>query len=145
MARFGFSALCAVSLLTFAGCAPTRDFPPLDDVKTVTLALPQDHLRQTIADRERVAALVDYLNDRRSGWKPVSGAYATPLRLKFFDGRGKDVAYVLVGTGGIVRSGYFRSSRLDETWKETRRLCQLLGRQTYRRVCGSQQMFGANL
>jgi hypothetical protein len=137
--------LCAASLLVLAACAETRDFPPLDDVKTVTVVLPQAHLRKTIADRERVGALVDYLNNRRAGWKPVSGTYATPLRLKFFDERGKDVAYVLVGTGGIVRSGYFRSSRLDETWKETRRLCQLLGRSDYRRVCGSEQMFGRNL
>ncbi len=145
MARFGLPALCAALLLASAGCAETRDFPPLDDVKTVTVVLPQAHLRQTIADRDRVAGLVDYLNNRRAGWKPVSGAYATPLRLKFFDERGKDVAYVLVGTGGIVRSGYFRSSRLDETWKETRRLCQLLGRAAYRRVCGSEEMFGRSL
>jgi hypothetical protein len=144
VARFGRPALCAALFLVLAGCAETRDFPPLDDVKTVTVVLPP-HVRQTIADRERVGALVDYLNNRRAGWKPVSGAYATPLRLKFFDGRGKDVAYVLVGTGGIVRAGYFRSSRLDETWKETRRLCQLLGRSDYRRVCGAEQMFGRNL
>jgi hypothetical protein len=108
------------------------------------VTLPQEHLRQTIHDG-RVHALVNYLNQRRIGWKQASGAYATPLRLKFFDGRGKDVAYVLVGTGGIVREGYFRSSRLDETWQETRRLCQLLGRDAYRRVCGSEVMFGQNL
>jgi hypothetical protein len=139
-------ALVAALCIALAACAETRDFDTLDGVKTVTYALPQAHVQRTIRDGAQVGALVRYLNTRRTGWQPLPGQYyATPLRLKFFNGSGRNVAYVEVGTGGIVRSGFFRSSRLDETWKETRRLCRLLGRDAYRSVCGSDQMFGKNL
>jgi hypothetical protein len=101
------------------------------------------HVEGKIVDRRRVAAILSFLNARRNHWfDPKGGIFATTDDLELVDSKGKQIAWISFGGGGMYQSRptmtyadsvgrkefiVVRVGSPSETQRDADTLCGLLG------------------